>query len=89
MTEEESVRITATVNCWEDGYEEDYVYFYHASVQEADISNWNFIDRIQCTGGGLQTLTTSYTLPKGSEHVVRVSIRYVDSNDFTSNSGSC
>eukprot|EP00984_Skeletonema_dohrnii_P009091 scaffold3431_cov157-Skeletonema_dohrnii-CCMP3373.AAC.2 len=90
MTEEESVRITATVNCWADGWEEDYVYFYHASVQEADSSNnWNFIEKIPCPGAGLQTLTTSYTLPKGSEHVVRISIRYVDSNDFTSNSGSC
>jgi len=79
--------ITATVNCWADGYANDYVHFYYTS-NEVDNADWNFIERIQCAGGGQQTLTTSYTLPKGSSHAVRVSIRHMET-DLTENDDSC
>jgi hypothetical protein len=87
MTVSERARITATVWCWADGYAYDYVYFYYAS-DEADNADWNFIDRIQCTGGGQQTLTTSYTLPQGANQAVRVSIRHMEDSSANAD-GSC
>ena len=88
LMEEEGARITATVNCWADGYAKDYVYFYYASNETGDNADWNFIERLQCTGGGQQTFMTSYTLPKGSSQAVRVSIRHMET-DLTENEGSC
>ena len=51
-----------------------HVYFYYASNEAGDNADWNFIERLQCTGGGRQTFITSYTLPKGSSQAVRVSM---------------
>jgi hypothetical protein len=87
LEEDDRARITATVSCWADGYANDYVYFYYAS-DEANNTDWNFIERIQCTGGGQQTLTTSYTLPKGSNQAVRVSIRHME-DDLTNDGDKC
>ena len=88
LIEEENARITATVNCYADSYTNDYVYFFYTTLNEnAGDLDWNFIERVQCTGGGEQILSTSYTLPIGLNHAVRVSIRHID--DLTKNNDSC
>ena len=90
LMEERDARITATVNCYADGYTNDYIYFYYSTLHKnADDYDWNFIERVQCTGGGQQNFSTSYTLPRGSDHAVRVSIRHLENDDVSSDEDSC
>lgn len=84
MSEGSAVTVTADAWCWDTG-KKDFIYFYHAS--DASNPNWTLMERVQCTGGSRQTLSTSYTLPKGTQQAVRVSIRY--QSDGSASQGSC
>ena len=81
MTEGSDIIITAYINCWPGGYANDYVYFYYASG-----NGWQFIEKIQCQAGGQQIMQTTCLLPPG-EHVVRVSIRYMEENFLDEDEG--
>ena len=79
MAAGDTVTITATVFCWDDG-SSDYIDFYYAS--NAADPEWNQIgERLQCPGGGLQTVTASHTLPTSEsvEQAVRVNLMYTSS----------
>jgi hypothetical protein len=74
LTVGELVTITATVWCWSTGTS-DYIDFYYAN--DATNPVWNQIGlRQTCPGGGLQTVTASYTLPQGAIQAVRVNLMY-------------
>jgi len=78
LTEGDVVTISATVWCWNTG-SDDNIDFYYAS----DASNpvWTKIgERQQCPGGGIQTVTASYTLPQGAIQAVRANLMYGSNN---------
>ena len=77
ITEGSTVTVKADAWCWDNG-RYDFIYFFHAS--DATDPDWNLTGRIQCTGGGKQTLSVSYELPKGTLQAVRASIRYENGN---------
>jgi hypothetical protein len=75
LTEGEIAIITAIVWCWGDGTS-DSADFYYAS--DASNPTWTLIGRIECPGGGKQTLTMSYALPQGGAiQAVRVNLMYL------------
>ena len=85
FTEGDVVTISATVWCWSSGTS-DFIDFYYAS----DASNpvWEQIgDRQTCPGGGLQTVSATYTLPAGSIQAVRANMMY--GTDSTAGAASC
>ena len=74
LTEGDDVTITATIFCWDNG-SSDHVDFYYAS--DASNPQWeNIPGRVQCPGGGIQTVFKSYTLPQGQVQAVRVNLMY-------------
>jgi hypothetical protein len=84
MTEGSDIVITAYINCWAGGYTNDYVYFYYARAESSN--GWQFIEKIQCQAGGQQIMQTTYS-PSPGEHVVRVSIRYMEENYLEEDEG--
>ncbi len=74
LTEGDLVTVTATVYCWGDG-SNDNIDFYYAS--DATNPVWTQIgDRQPCPGGGVQTVSASFTLPQGSLQAVRANLMY-------------
>jgi len=73
MIEGGRATIVATVHPWSTGGS-DYADFYYAS----DSSNpvWKYIGTKRPSGGGLQQLKISYSLPTGKNQAVRVNFRY-------------
>jgi len=75
MKEGATVTVNAGVFCFDNG-KKDFIYFFHTA--DATNPSWTLKRRIQCPGKGIQTVSTSYQLPKGKLQAVRASIRYED-----------
>ncbi|KAL3784103.1 hypothetical protein HJC23_012735 [Cyclotella cryptica] len=73
MAEGGRVTIVATVYPWSTGTS-DYADFYYASDSSNPI--WQYIGTKRPSGGGLQQLKISYSLPTGKNQAVRVNFRY-------------
>ncbi|NJL28324.1 MAG: hypothetical protein HC897_10760, partial [Thermoanaerobaculia bacterium] len=68
-----TVRIDATVYAWSTGAS-DHLDLYYAA--NANSPSWTYIGTVNPSGGGLQTLSATYTLPSGSMQAVRARFRY-------------
>ncbi len=73
FTEGATVQIQATVYAWSTGSQDTLDLYYAAN---ANSPSWVFIGSLSPPAGGVQTLTTSYTLPTGTLQAVRANFRY-------------
>ncbi|MGD2115505.1 MAG: endopeptidase [Acidobacteriota bacterium] len=69
-----TVQIDATVHVWPGGPTSDHLDLYYAA--DANSPSWTYITTINPTSGGLQTYSTTYTLPAGPLQAVRANFRY-------------
>jgi hypothetical protein len=75
-----AVRVNATVWAY-SGYSADRLDLYYAA--SANTPTWTFLGTLIPTGSGVQTLSTTFTLPAGALQAVRGTFRYSGS------AGSC
>jgi leucyl aminopeptidase len=67
------VRITATVYAWSTGTSDRLDLYYAAN---ANSPTWTFIGTFTPPGGGVRTMTATYTLPSGTLQAIRAQFRY-------------
>jgi hypothetical protein len=67
------VRITATVYAWSTGSSDRLDLYYAAN---ANSPTWTFIGTFTPPGGGVRTMTATYTLPSGTLQAIRAQFRY-------------
>jgi leucyl aminopeptidase len=68
-----TVRVEATVWAWTTPAQDSADFFYAA---DATNPSWTLIATVKPTAAGVQTLSTTYTLPTGALQAVRVQYRY-------------
>jgi leucyl aminopeptidase len=73
LTHGKTVTVTATVYAYSTG-SSDSLDLYYAPNASAPV--WTLIKTIKPTAGGVQTLSTTFTLPTGSLQAVRANFRY-------------
>ena len=76
-----TVRIDATVWAYSTGSSDTLDLYYTA---DADNPSWTHIASITPSGGGAQTISTTYTLPAGAKQAVRGNFRYQGSQSSCS-----
>jgi subtilase family serine protease len=77
LTQGQTVKITATVWAWNTGSSDSLDLY---SAVNANSPSWVLIATLKPTGGGAQTLSTTFTLPTGSTlQAIRANFRYLGS----------
>ena len=76
LTHGKTVKVTATVWAY-SGFSSDSLDLYYAA--NANSPTWTLIGTIKPTAAGVQTLTTTFTLPTGALQAVRAQFRYLGS----------
>ena len=76
LTHGKVVKVTATVYAYSTGSSDSLDLYYTAN---ANTPTWVLIGTIKPTAGGVQTLSTTFTLPTGALQAVRANFRYLGS----------
>jgi hypothetical protein len=72
----EGEQVTVEVTTWVWAVGSDHLDLYYTADANSNPPTWNYIDTVEPTTSGLETLSASYTLPSGSLQAVRANFRY-------------